>query len=91
MRRAIALLDWFLLSRHGRRLRRWSFLVTAPFVLEGDTALLPARRRVDLWIDLTEPVTVTRPLGEPVQVRRIGLAADDPVALGLPELVHGSA
>ena len=52
-----------------------------PFLLEDDTALLPARRRVDLWIDLTEPVTVTRPLGEPVQVRRIGLAADDPGAL----------
>lgn len=52
-----------------------------PFVLEGVTALLPARRRVDLWLDLSEPIVVTRPLGEPVRVRRLGLAADDPNAL----------
>lgn len=52
-----------------------------PFLLEGETALLPARRRVDLWLELAEPVAVSRPLGEPVAVRRLGLAADDPHAL----------
>jgi hypothetical protein len=54
----------------------------AGLVLRDDgTALVPARGRVDVWLELDRPVTVRRPLSGPVAVRRIALASDDPEAL----------
>jgi hypothetical protein len=53
----------------------------AALVLDPEAVLLPARHRVDLWIELTEPVTVGRPLGEPVRTRRLAIAADEPERL----------
>jgi hypothetical protein len=53
----------------------------AALVRDGEAVLLPARHRVDLWLELTEPVTVTRPLGEPVVTRRLAIAADEPERL----------
>jgi hypothetical protein len=49
--------------------------------LEDGAVLLAARRRVDLWLELVEPVHVTRPLGAPVLTRRLALAADEPERL----------
>ena len=37
--------------------------------------------RADLWLDLTAPVTVERPIGEPVVTRRLAIAADEPERL----------
>lgn len=53
----------------------------ATLVVDGDAAMLPSRRRVDLWLELAPHVRVTRPVGEPVFVRRLGIAADDPQRL----------
>ena len=53
----------------------------ATLVVDGEAALLPSRRRVDLWLELAHDVRVTRPVGEPVFVRRLGIAADDPQRL----------
>ena len=50
-------------------------------VLRDGAALLGARGRVDLWLELTTPVPVLRPLGEPVPVTRIAVAVDDPAAM----------
>lgn len=50
--------------------------------LERDGAvLLAVRGRVDVWLELSEPVRVQRPLREPIQTRRLGIASDDPRAL----------
>ena len=62
--------------------RRQAVGGTAGVVLRDGAALLPARRRVDVWLELSRPVTVERPLGEPVSVTRLALAADDPPAVG---------
>jgi hypothetical protein len=53
----------------------------AALVVDDGAVLLPARRRVDLWLELAEPVTVARPLGEPVTTRRLAIAADEPERL----------
>jgi len=50
-------------------------------VLRDGAALLGARGRVDLWLELSTPVPVLRPLGEPVPVTRIAVAVDDPAAM----------
>jgi hypothetical protein len=43
--------------------------------------LLGARGRVDVWLELAEPVKVQRPLHEPLTTRRLAVASDDPEAL----------
>jgi hypothetical protein len=43
--------------------------------------LLGARGRVDVWLELAEPVKVQRPLHEPLTTRRLAVASDDPDAL----------
>jgi hypothetical protein len=43
--------------------------------------LLPARNRVDLWLDLSEPVTVGRPFGKPLVTQRLAVASDEPERL----------
>ena len=43
--------------------------------------LLAARGRVDVWLELSEPVLVQRPWGEPVATSRLAVASDDPDAL----------
>jgi hypothetical protein len=43
--------------------------------------LLPARGRVDVWLQLAEPVRIQRPLHEPVHTRRLAVASDDPERL----------
>lgn len=43
--------------------------------------LLAARGRVDVWIELSEPVRVQRPLHEPLTTRRIAVASDEPDVL----------
>ena len=53
----------------------------AGLVLRDGAALLPARGRVDLWLELDEPVTVLRPASEPVHVRRLAIASDEPAEL----------
>jgi len=53
----------------------------ASLVVGDGEARLPARRRIDAWIELHEPIAVQRPLGEPVRVRRLAIAVDDPTAL----------
>jgi hypothetical protein len=53
----------------------------AALVRDGEAVLLPARHRVDLWLELTQPVIVARPLGEPVVTRRLAIAADEPERL----------
>lgn len=40
--------------------------------------LLPVRGRVDVWLELSEPVPVQRPLREPLLTRRLAVASDDP-------------
>ena len=50
-------------------------------LVEGEVALLSARGRVDLWLELDREVSVQRPLGQAVTVRRLGLASDDPDTL----------
>ena len=48
-------------------------------LVERDGAvLLPARGRVDVWLDLAEPVAVQRPLGDAVFTRRLAIASDAP-------------
>jgi hypothetical protein len=43
--------------------------------------LLPARGRVDVWLELTEPVRVQRPMRDALFVHRIAVASDEPDAL----------
>jgi hypothetical protein len=43
--------------------------------------LLAARGRVDVWLQLTEPVAVQRPLNEPLSTCRLAVASDDPELL----------
>ncbi len=50
-------------------------------LLRDREALLPARGRVDLRLELKTPVELERPLGEPVSVSAISVAVDDPRAL----------
>lgn len=47
-------------------------------VKRGDVVLLPVRGRVDVWLELSDPVRVQRPLHEPLHTRRLGVASDDP-------------
>jgi hypothetical protein len=50
------------------------------FHVRDDEALFPARRRVDVRIELAEPVRVARPLSDPVWATSIAVASDDPTA-----------
>lgn len=59
-------------------LRRRSVGERAWYSVVDGAVMVPARRRVDLWLELAEPVTVTRPLAAPVQARRLAIAADEP-------------
>jgi hypothetical protein len=43
--------------------------------------LLAARGRVDVWLELAEPVEVQRPLQEPLITNRLAVASDDPDTL----------
>jgi len=56
---------------------------------------LPARRRVDVLLELAEPVTVGRALAAPVETCRPAIAADDPELLAAasarPALAQGSS
>jgi hypothetical protein len=52
----------------------------APTERDG-AVLLGARGRVDVWVELAEPVKVQRPLHEPLTTRRLAVASDDPDAL----------
>lgn len=49
-------------------------------VRDGEV-LMPARRRVDVRLVLSEPVRVGRPLADPVWVTRLAIPSDDPPAL----------
>jgi hypothetical protein len=51
--------------------------------------LLGARGRVDVWLELAEPVKVQRPWHEPLATRRLAVASDDPHAL-VERLLSGS-
>jgi hypothetical protein len=62
-------------------IRRRRVTDEAGLVVDDGAVLLPARRRVDIWLEFAEPVTVARPLGEPVSTRRLAFAADDPERL----------
>jgi hypothetical protein len=53
--------------------------------------LLGARGRVDVWLELAEPVKVQRPLHEPLTTRRLAVASDDPGALVERLLARSSA
>lgn len=53
--------------------------------------LLAARGRVDVWLELAEPVKVQRPLHEPLLTRRLAVASDDPQALVERLLARSSA
>jgi hypothetical protein len=53
--------------------------------------LLGARGRVDVWLELAEPVKVQRPLHEPLVTRRLAVASDDPDALVERLLARSSA
>jgi hypothetical protein len=50
-------------------------------VERDDAVLLPVRGRVDLWLELAEPVPVHRPFGPVLWTRRLAIASDDPGAL----------
>jgi len=50
-------------------------------VERDDVVLLPVRGRIDVWLDLAEPVHVQRPLHEPLETRRLAVASDDPKRL----------
>lgn len=51
-------------------------------LIERDGAvLLPSRGRVDVWLELAQPVRVQRPLHEPLVTRRIAVASDEPERL----------
>jgi hypothetical protein len=52
--------------------------------------LLRARGRVDVWLELTEPVKVQRPFHEPLVTHRVAVASDDPDAL-VERLLAGSS
>lgn len=45
------------------------------------TVLLPARRRVDVWLELDRPARVQRPFRESLLTRRLAVASDHPDAL----------
>jgi len=60
-------------------------------LVERDGAvLLAARGRVDVWLELTEPVRVQRPFREPLTTRRLAIASDEPDVL-VEQLVGGAA
>lgn len=50
-------------------------------VLDCDRAAFAVGGRVDLHLELSGPVTVERPFGEPVLVTALSIAVDDPQAL----------
>jgi hypothetical protein len=50
----------------------------AGLVVRDGVALLPVRGRVDVWLELDQPVLVQRPLADPVAVRGLALASDAP-------------
>jgi hypothetical protein len=62
----------------------------APTERDG-AVLLAARGRVDVWLELAEPVKVQRPLHEPLVTRRLAVASDDPQALVERLLARSSA
>ncbi len=43
--------------------------------------LLPVRGRVEVRLELSEPVRVQRPLHEPLHTQRLAIASDDPEGL----------
>lgn len=45
---------------------------------DGNAVLLPVRGRVEVWLELAEPVRVQRPLHEPLYARRLAVASDEP-------------
>jgi hypothetical protein len=47
-------------------------------VQRDDAVLLPVRGRVEVWLELSAPVRVQRPLHEPLHTRRLGVASDEP-------------
>lgn len=47
-------------------------------VQRDEGVLLAARGRVDVWLELTEPVAVQRPMHEPLYTTRLAVASDDP-------------
>ena len=79
------MIDWLMRPR-VRRFRRWSFVLTFPaaivvarvFGIEDGVLLLASRRRVDVLLELSEPVRVQRPFHEPLETRTLGVASDDP-------------
>jgi hypothetical protein len=50
-------------------------------IARDDAVLLPVRGRVEVWLELSEPVRVQRPLHEPLHTRRLAIASDDPNGL----------
>lgn len=50
-------------------------------VLADGRAAMAVSGRVALHFEMTRPVTVNRPFGEPVRVTRLSIAVDDPAAL----------
>lgn len=50
-------------------------------LLDDDGARIVARGRTDLVLTLHRPVLIERPLGDPVAVRRLAVAVDDPAGL----------
>jgi hypothetical protein len=70
-----------LASVTGATARRERVAGEAGLVVRDGAALLPARGRVDVWLELAAPVAVRRPLGEPIFVTRLAVASDDPAGL----------
>ncbi len=65
--------------RHVETVERASERVArGGLVRHGEAALLPSRGRVDVRLRLAEPVCVERPLGDPIPVRELWVAVDDP-------------
>ncbi|MEA2371747.1 MAG: hypothetical protein QOH12_2141 [Solirubrobacteraceae bacterium] len=51
-------------------------------LLERDgSVLLPVRGRVEVWLELSQPVRVQRPMHEPIETHVVAIASDDPRAL----------
>ena len=66
----------------GAAVRRERLRSSERGAVERDGALLlPVRGRVDVWLELAEPVRVQRALGEPLPTRRLAVASDDPEGL----------
>ena len=50
-------------------------------ILGGGAVLLASRRRVDVLLELSEPVRIQRPFQEPIETRTLAVASDDPDGL----------